>query len=264
MKSLCRPATSFASVRRQHPSVVRLREAFTELLCNCLDLLRTDRLATVDTSCCTDDTNNNGTIDRDELAGLLKALNLEKYVPSAEELEAKSGPLPKLPDVDPVEAAAAAAAKATNEEEAVVEGALKQLVVEGSASKRLAGLAQSGLGAIAGTEVPQILGGTKKKESTGSWVDRQAKLTTNTFTWSTGSFGSTFSVNPMRQDEQGAPDARAEAAGSIDLADIKRVAPTSAADGTGGYAFEVGARAHCDGRYIHLSLLGTRSCCGSW
>ena len=95
-----------------------------------------------------------------------------------------------------------------------------------------------------------ILGGTKKKESAGSWVDRQAKLTTNTFTWSAGSSGSTFSVNPMRQDEQGAPDAREEAAGSIDLADIKRVAPTSAADGTGGYAFEVGARAHCDGRYM--------------
>ena len=66
---VCRPATSFTSVR-QHPSVAHLREAFTELLCNCLDLLRTDRLATVDTSCCTDDTNNNGTIDRGELAGL--------------------------------------------------------------------------------------------------------------------------------------------------------------------------------------------------
>ena len=79
---------------RQHPYAVqlRLREAFTELLCNCLDLLRTDRLATVDDApCCTDDTNNNGTIDRDELAGLLKALNLEKYVPTAEELEAKLG-----------------------------------------------------------------------------------------------------------------------------------------------------------------------------
>lgn len=39
------------------------------------------------------DSNGNGTIDRDELAGLIRALDLEKYVPTAEELEDSDPPL---------------------------------------------------------------------------------------------------------------------------------------------------------------------------
>eukprot|EP01043_Picozoa_sp_COSAG02_P003812 COSAG02_NODE_96_length_37408_cov_9.762604_8_plen_3626_part_00 len=39
------------------------------------------------------DSNNNGAIDRDELAGLIRALDLEKYVPSAAELEDDDPPL---------------------------------------------------------------------------------------------------------------------------------------------------------------------------
>ena len=39
------------------------------------------------------DANGNGSIDRDELAGLIRALDLEKYVPSADDLEDENPPL---------------------------------------------------------------------------------------------------------------------------------------------------------------------------
>lgn len=43
------------------------------------------------------DTNESNAIDRDELAGLLRALNLEKYVESVEAIEAENGPPPMAP-----------------------------------------------------------------------------------------------------------------------------------------------------------------------
>lgn len=43
------------------------------------------------------DSNESGGIDRDELAGLLRALNLEKYVETIEAIEGENGPPPQLP-----------------------------------------------------------------------------------------------------------------------------------------------------------------------
>ena len=40
------------------------------------------------------DTNDSNAIDRDELAGLLRALNLEKYVESVDAIESANGPPP--------------------------------------------------------------------------------------------------------------------------------------------------------------------------
>lgn len=45
------------------------------------------------------DTNQSCAIDRDELAGLLRAMSLEKYVESAEAVEAANGPPPMAPKV---------------------------------------------------------------------------------------------------------------------------------------------------------------------
>ena len=48
------------------------------------------------------DANESGAIDRDELAGLLRALNLEKYVESVEAIEAENGPPPQAPPASAV------------------------------------------------------------------------------------------------------------------------------------------------------------------
>ena len=61
------------------------------------------------------DTNESGAIDRDELAGLLRALNLEKYVETADAIEAENGPPPMAP---------APTAAPKPEEDAIVEGTL--------------------------------------------------------------------------------------------------------------------------------------------
>ena len=169
------------------------------------------------------DTNDNGTIDRDELAGLLKALNLEKYVPSAADIEAKNGPPPSLPSMEPADTAALVAA--IGAEDAIVEGVLKQLVVKSSASKMLMGVVTMGAGAIAGTDVPNVGGKKKKSKTPGQWLDRDASLTTKALTW---------------QDP--ASDDPVAGGGTIPLEEIKRVTPTDIAEDVSGYAFEVALR----------------------
>ena len=61
------------------------------------------------------DTNGSGAIDRDELAGLLRALNLEKYVETVEAIESENGPPPMAPTTASVK---------NTEEESFVEGTL--------------------------------------------------------------------------------------------------------------------------------------------
>lgn len=170
------------------------------------------------------DTNDNGTIDRDELAGLLRALNLEKYVPSAAEIEKSQGEV-KLPSQAPEDVAVLKQAVAASQEEAIVEGVLKQLVLESSASKKLMGLVKTGVGAIAGTDVPNVGGKKKKQKKVGTWVDREASLTTKALTW----------TDPASEDP-------AAGGGTIALTEIKRVTPTDVAEDEDGFAFEVALR----------------------
>lgn len=170
------------------------------------------------------DTNGNGTIDRDELAGLLRALNLEKYVPSAEEIEAKQGGPPKLPSQAPEDVAALKEAVATGgAEEAIVEGVLLQLVVDTSKSKQLMGMVKTGVGAIAGSEVPNVGGKKKKQKQVGNWLQREVTLTTKSFNW----------LDPA------VPDVTS---GNIKLGEIKRVGPSEAAEDEGAFAFEIALR----------------------
>jgi hypothetical protein len=171
------------------------------------------------------DTNGNGTIDRDELAGLLRALNLEKYVPSAEEIEAKQGGPPKLPSQAPEDVAALKAAVASDAEEAIVEGVLSQLVVNTSKSKQLMGMVKTGVGAIAGSEVPNVGGKKKKQKLAGDWLAREVTLTTKSLTW----------LDPASEDALGS-------SGKIELAEIKRVSPSAAAEDAGTFAFEIALR----------------------
>lgn len=168
------------------------------------------------------DTNGNGTIDRDELAGLLRALNLEKYVPTAEEIEARQTGPPKLPSPTPEEVAALQQEAAGNAEDAIVEGEMKQLVVDTSTSKQLIGIVKTGFGAIAGSEVPNLGGKNKKEKQVGEWLDRNVSLTANGLIW----------LDPASGDP-------AQGSGNITLEEIKRVSPSDAAEDKGLYAFEV-------------------------
>ena len=67
------------------------------------------------------DTNDSGSIDRDELTGLIRALHLEKYVPKCQMIEATAAG-PGIRVEKPAEEVAPLAAQ----EEPIVEGELKQ------------------------------------------------------------------------------------------------------------------------------------------
>jgi Ca2+-binding EF-hand superfamily protein len=167
------------------------------------------------------DTDQSGSIDRDELTGLLQALHLEKYIPKVEEIEeAKKGPgirEPKPPEeVAPLPSA----------DEPIAEGSVKQYMAKSGIADKLFGMVKAGVGAIASSEIPTV-GNKKQLQDPRIWVDRNFKLYKSSLQWGSGS-------------EQG----------EVQLMDIKRVTDSDIGDPQGLAAFEIGLRTLVDGQPV--------------
>lgn len=181
------------------------------------------------------DTNDSGSIDRDELAGLLRALHLEKYIPPVAEIEnmkGNEGILGEAPVKSKKKKTVATGVKpvaaAANGEETIVEGDLRKLMLSGRVglSTKLVGAAKTGTSMIAGTDVPVVGNKSASTEDAGDWSDTFCALGKTTFSW------------------RGPADPNGKAAvesGSISLADVKRVTPVDVA-AKDTWAFEIAVR----------------------
>jgi len=170
------------------------------------------------------DTDDSGSIDRDELVGLLRALHLEKYIPAADAIE-KVAP-PKAGEVDKGILIPKDPTLISNQismhPESLVEGQLKQLTLKGETlTDALKSMAKVGFGAIASMDVPHVGDKKKHKKENREWVTADSVVSRKSFTWS---------KNDAEQ-------------GHVDLKDIKRVTESDAGDLDGIRAFEVALRA---------------------